>query len=90
VREQVSAFVQASRKLAKRLGWAADEASVDASSCVDRIHAVFQRAQHVFQGLRTARDSGKPFVADWAHLERQSPAQAEIGKLMVRPVGALE
>ena len=88
-RTSTPAGVQGSQAFARRLGWhmdaAGDAGEVDADACVERIEALFRRAEYYAQGKRAERETGKTFCADWAALQQEHPAQAELAQLMVRP-----
>jgi hypothetical protein len=57
---------------------------VDPDGCVDRVHALYKRAQYYAVGVKAGKDSGKPFVPDWPRLASTDTAQKEIEGLMVR------
>jgi hypothetical protein len=74
--------MQASIDFAKELGWHLDASGqpgdVDPDRCVDRVHALYKRAQYYAAGVKAGKDSGKPFVPDWPRLASTDSAQKEI------------
>lgn len=79
--------LQGSQELARRLGWHMDVSGtvgdLDTDACVDRIEALFRRAEFYAQGKRVERETHKVFSPDWQGLQREKPVQAEVAQLMV-------
>lgn len=86
------AYVQASKRLAARLGWTLDASGlageVDPEMCTARIQALFSRAQYYKQGKIAEKDSGKAFIPDWEGMARNEPVQAELVANMVCEFGS--